>query len=66
MRVSTEVVAGSWLRKLKTEDTKVRDGDSTDIAILERVVFSIAYDRGEGKICVQILFLVSAGSIDGD
>lgn len=66
MRVSTEVVAGIWLRKLITEVTKVRDGDSTDIAILERVVFSIAYDRGKEKSCVQILFLESAGSVDGD
>lgn len=39
--------------------------DSADIAILVRIVFSIARDRTQEESGVQILFLVSSRSIDG-
>lgn len=64
--MSPEEEGGIWLRRDKIEETIVTDGDSADIAIFVRIVFSIACNRRQQKTCVQILFMILLFSVDGD
>jgi hypothetical protein len=49
VRISTEEVAGIWLRAAKIEFTIVTEGESADIAIFDRIVFSIRVTADKNK-----------------
>jgi hypothetical protein len=53
VRTSAEEVAGIWLLAAKIEFTIVTEGDSADIAIFDRIVFSIAYNRRNAKVAFK-------------